>query len=124
MCIVRKHNLELKRAFVSNHCVATLKDSGMVDLCLFSGEGTPTLLGGYVLSPKEAFDLGRALMNTTAFVKSASKKEKENIVNENIITTYKLLGELNNEQAEKLKELFDIKIIKDEAPKEDHGYIG
>jgi hypothetical protein len=124
MCIVKKFNLNLKRQFISNHCVATLKDSGLVDMCLFSGEGKPTLLGGYVLSQKEAFDLGYGLINTTAFAKDASKEQKEKIINQNVITAYKLLKDINPKQAEKLSELFDIKIIKQEEPKTDQGYIG
>jgi len=124
MCLVKKFNMDLKRSFVSNHCVATLKEPGLVDMCLFSGEGKPTLLGGYVLSTKEAFDLGTGLINTTAFVKDASKEQKEKIINQNVITAYRLLKEINEEQAGKLQELFDIKIIKEEEPKTAHGYIG
>ena len=124
MCLVKKYDLELKRQFVSNHCVATLKDSGLVDLCLFSGEGKPTLLGGFVLSPKEAFDLGKGLMNTSAFVEKTTENEKKRVIDENIVLVHKLLKDINNEQAEKLRELFDIKIIKKEPPKTDSGYIG
>lgn len=124
MCIVKKFDLNLKRQFISNHCVATLKDSGLVDMCLFSGEGKPTLLGGYVLSKKEAFDLGNGLINTTGFTKDATKEQKEKVVNQNIITAYKILKNINTEQAEKLKELFDIKIIKQDELKTDCGYIG
>jgi hypothetical protein len=124
MCIVKKFNLNLKRQFISNHCVATLKDSGLIDMCLFSGEGKPTLLGGYVISQKEAFDLGNGLINTTAFTKDATKEQKEKIINQNVITVYKLLKDMNPEQAEQLKQLFDIKIVKNEEPKTDYGYIG
>jgi len=124
MCMVKKYELELKRKFISNHCVATLKDSSLVDMCLFSGEGKPTLLGGFVMSQMEAFNLGNGLINTSGFVDKTSKEQKEKIINQNVINTYKLLKDINAEQAERLKELFDIKIIKDEEPKTDHGYIG
>jgi len=125
MCIVKKYNLDLKRKFVSNHCIATLKDASLVDMCLFSGEGKPTLLGGFVITPKEAFDIGKGLMNTTAFVVKASKEDKEQIINENIAMAYRLLKDLNPEQADQLKEIFDIKEVKlEEQPKTDHGYIG
>ncbi len=120
MCTIKKFDLELKRMFVSNHCVATLKDSGLVDMCLFSGEGKPTLLGGFVLSPKEAYELGNRLIGTSAF----TEENKEKAINHNVISAYQLLKDINPEQAEKLKQLFDIEIIEQEMPKEDHGYIG
>jgi hypothetical protein len=124
MCIVKKHNIDLKRQFVSSHCVATLKSTNLVDLCLFSGEGKPTLLGGYVLSPKEAFQLGKSLVNFSAWLESANPEEKKQIINENIVMVYQILKDINNEQAQKLKELFDIKIIKKEQKDMGHEYIG
>lgn len=124
MCLVKKHDLDLKRHFVSNHCVATLKNSSLVDLCLFSGEGRPSLLGGYVLTPNEAFNLGVGLMNTSAMVENASEEQRKRVVHENVVSAYRLLQDINQEQAEKLKELFDIKIVEKQEPKEDHGYIG
>jgi len=124
MCIVKKYDMELKRYFVSNHCVATLKESSLIDMCLFSGEGKPTLLGGYVLSKREAFDLGKGLVNTSAFLEKASKEDKERIVNNNIATAYRILLDINKEQAEKLKEIFKIEIIPKEETKVAHGYIG
>jgi hypothetical protein len=124
MCVVKKYNIDLKRSFVSNHCVATLKNVGLVDMCLFSGEGKPTLLGGYVLSKKEAFDLGKGLMNTSAMIDTASEEEKKKIINENIVMAYQLLQGINKDQAEQLRKLFDIKIIEQKPPTEDHGYIG
>ena len=124
MCIVKKNNLELKRQFVSNHCVATLKDSNLVDMCLFSGEGRPTLLGGFVLSAGQAFSLGRTLMNTAGMVEKADEAEKRRIISDNVLAVYTILKDINPEQAEKLRELFDIKIIKPPQPKRDHGYIG
>jgi len=124
MCLVKKNNLELKRQFVSNHCVATLKQSSLVDMCLFSGEGRLTLLGGYVFSAKEAFDLGKGLMNTSALMENASVDEKKKIINENVIMAYQLLKDVNQEQADKLKELFDIKFMEKPEPAQDHGYIG
>jgi hypothetical protein len=124
MCLVKKHELELRRMLVTNHCVATLKDSGLVDLCLFSGEGKPTLLGGYVLSPQEAFELGKGLISTGAFLERATEEEKKKVIHDNVIMIYKLLKDVNEEQAEKLKDLFDIKIVPDEKQRTDHGYIG
>ncbi len=123
MCIVKKYNLELKRSYVSNHCVATLKDAGLVDMCLFSGEGKPSLLGGYVLSARQAYDLGKALVNTSAAVGSADRKHAENVIKQNIFMAYQLLRESDPEKAQKLKELFDLQIVRHE-PTEDHGYIG
>jgi len=124
MCVVKKYDLELRRKFVSNHCVATLKEAGLVDMCLFSGEGKPTLLGGYVLSGKEAYDLGRGLISTSAFAEGATKEEKKRAVQDSVTNVYQILKGLNDEQAEKLKELFDIKIVEKQEPKTDHGYIG
>ncbi len=124
MCLVKKHGLELKRHFLSNHCVATMKEEGLVDMCLFSGEGKPTLLGGYVLTQKEAYNLGRALLNTSAFIEKATEEDKKRVINDSIVTVYSLLKGINDEQAEKLKELFDIRVIKKEPQKTDNGYIG
>jgi len=81
-------------------------------------------LGGFVFTPNEAFDLGKGLMNTSAFLEQATEDQKKKIINENIVTVYRLLKDIKSEQAERLKELFDIKIIKPEEPKKDHGYIG
>jgi hypothetical protein len=120
MCTIKKFDLELKRMFVSNHCVATLKDSGLVDMCLFSGEGKPTLLGGFVLSPKEAFELGNGLINTSGY----TDENKEKAINHNIIQAYQMLKDINPDQAEQLRQLFDIKIIEKQETKTDHGYIG
>ena len=124
MCIIKKYNMDLKRHFVSNHCIATLKKIGLVDMCLISGEGKPTLLGGYVLTPDEAFDLGKGLVNTSALVEGATEEQKKRIVNENIVMAYQLLKSMNDEQAEKLKEIFDIQEVKTPPAKEAHGYIG
>lgn len=124
MCVVKKYGLKLRRQFVSNHCVATIKNTNLVDLCLFSGEGTPTLLGGYVLSQKEAFDMGKGLMNSSGFLKDATEEERKKVIDESVYTAYELLKGINAEQAEQLREMFDIKVVKHEQPKEDHGYIG
>jgi len=122
MCTVKKYNMDLKRQFVSNHCVATFNK--LIDMCLFSGEGKPTLLGGYVLTPEQAYSLGMGLVNTSSISDTATEEQKKAIINESILIAYRLVKDMNPEQAEKLKDLFDIKVIEPKPAKVAHGYIG
>ncbi len=126
MCIVKKYNLELKRYLISNHCVAAIKNMGLVDMCLFSGEGKPTLLGGYGISPQEALSLGKALINTSTIVKpNLDKKEKIKLIRDNILFIFNLLQDVNPEKAKELAKIFDIKKIEIKKSKDNNiGYIG
>ena len=124
MCVVKKHNLELKRHLVTNHCIAGMKNIGLVDMCLFSGEGKPTLLGGYGIPAEEAIDIGRTLMNTGMALKpNLSKEDKIKILRNNVLFMYQLLQDVDETKAKGFAKLFDIKKV-DLKQKHDTGYIG
>ncbi len=122
VCLVKKFGIDLRRYFVSNHCVASMKNE-LIDMCLFSGEGKPTLLGAYAMTSAEALHLGDALINTVRSSDNLKKKDMLSLAHNHIVSAYQLLKDADAEKAEELKKMFDIRFIKQEL-KHDTGYIG
>lgn len=124
MCLVKKFNLELKRHFVTGYCIAGLKKPGtpLIDMCLFSGEGKPTLIGGYAITPLDAIRLGNELIVNANRVRASTPGEKKSIAEMYLISAYRLLKETDKDAAKKLKDSMNIKEIKPKEP--DLGYVG
>ena len=124
MCLVKKFNLELRRYFVTGHCVAFLRKSGtqLVDLCLFSGEGKPTIIGGYAITPSDANRLGHELILNAGKAKESTPEEKRQIAEMYLINAYILLKDTDKARAKKLK---DSMTIEEDKPKNPElGYVG
>ncbi|MFH1126595.1 MAG: hypothetical protein ABIG84_06700 [archaeon] len=124
MCLIKKYNMDLKRYFLTGYCVATLRKPGtpLVDLCLFSGEGKPTLIGGYAITPHDAIRLANELILNANRAKETTPEQKKNIAEMYLISAYNLLKDSDKEAAEKLKSSMGIKEIK--PKEEDLGYVG
>ncbi len=124
MCLVKKFNLDLKRYFVTGYCVASLRKPGspLVDMCFFSGEGKPTLIGGYAITPVDAMRLGNELIVNANRARVSTPEERRSIADMYLVSAYRLLKDSDKGAAKKLKESMDIKEVKQKEP--DLGYVG
>lgn len=124
MCLVKKFNLDLKRYFVTGYCVACLRKQGtpLVDMCFFSGEGKPTLVGGYAITTLDALRLGNELILNANRARESTPEQKKSIAEMYLISAYNLLKDCDKGAALKLKDSMGIREVKPKEP--DLGYVG